>query len=100
MDEVVYAIKISNMEYSGLKILDVKIGKSSDIENTLSQYSRGVRDPELLDMWKPNPEKTYQPPKEESRKSLKNTHTTNKARNSSSYRTATNSSQKQSTNYC
>jgi len=57
MDELVYAIKISNMEYSGLKILDVKIGKSSDIENTLSQYSRGVRDPELLDMWKPNPEK-------------------------------------------
>ena len=57
MSDVVYAIKISNMEYSGLKILDVKIGKSSDIENTLSQYSRGVRDPELLDMWKPNPEK-------------------------------------------
>jgi len=57
MSDVVYAIKISNLEYSGLKILDVKIGKTTDIDNTLSQYSRGVRDPELLDIWKPNPEK-------------------------------------------
>ena len=45
------------MEYSGLKIMDVKIGKSTNIENTLSQYSRGNRNIELLDMWRPNPEK-------------------------------------------
>jgi hypothetical protein len=58
MSEVVYAIRISHLEYSGLKIMDIKIGKSTDIENTLRQYSRGNRDIELLDMWTPNPEKT------------------------------------------
>ena len=58
MSEVVYAIRISHLEYSGLKIMDIKIGKSTDIENTLRQYSRGNRDIELLDMWTPNPDKT------------------------------------------
>jgi hypothetical protein len=57
MTGIVYAIKISNLEYSGLRIMDVKIGKSTDIGNTLSQYRRGNRDIELLDMWRPNPEK-------------------------------------------
>lgn len=57
MTDIVYAIRISNMEYSGLKIMDVKIGKSTNIDNTLSQYSRGNRNIELLDMWRPNPEK-------------------------------------------
>ena len=37
--------------------MDVKIGKSTKIENTLSQYSRGNRNIKLLDMWRPNPEK-------------------------------------------
>jgi hypothetical protein len=58
MREVVYAIRISHLEYSGLKIMEIKIGKSTDIENTLRQYSRGNRDIELLDMWTPNPDKT------------------------------------------
>ena len=58
MREVVYAIRISHLEYSGLKIMDIKIGKSTDIDNTLRQYSRGNRDIELLDMWTPNPDKT------------------------------------------
>lgn len=58
MKEVVYAIRISHLEYSGLKIMDIKIGKSTNIDNTLSQYSRGNRDIELLDMWRPNPDKT------------------------------------------
>jgi SeqA protein. len=58
MQNIVYAIRISNMEYSGLKILDVKIGKSTNIDTTLSQYSRGIRAIELLDMWRPNPDKT------------------------------------------
>ncbi|WP_049986564.1 hypothetical protein [Halobellus rufus] len=57
MNEVVYAIKISHLEYSGLKIMDVKIGKSTNIDNTIRQYSRGNRDIELLDMWTPNPDK-------------------------------------------
>ena len=58
MSEVVYAVRISHLEYSGLKIMDIKIGKSTDIETTLRQYSRGNRDIELLDMWTPNPDKT------------------------------------------
>ena len=58
MSEVVYAIRISHLEYSGLKIMDIKIGKSTDIDNTLRQYSQGNRDIELLDMWAPNPDKT------------------------------------------
>lgn len=58
MTDVVYAIRISNLEYTGLKIMDVKIGKSTNIENTLSQYSRGNRNIKLLDMWTPNPDKT------------------------------------------
>ena len=58
MSDVVYAIRISHLEYSGLKIIDIKIGKSTDIENTPRQYSRGNRDIELLDMWTPNPDKT------------------------------------------
>ena len=57
MREVVYAIRISHLEYSGLKIMDIKIGKSTDIDNTLRQYSWGNRDIELLDMWTPNPDK-------------------------------------------
>ena len=57
MKEIVYAIKISHLEYSGLKIMDIKIGKSTNIDNTLRQYSRGNRDIELLDMWTPNPDK-------------------------------------------
>ncbi|MGQ4555953.1 GIY-YIG nuclease family protein [Halobellus sp. GM3] len=57
MNEVVYAIKISHLEYSGLKIMDIKIGKSTNIDNTLRQYRRGNRDIELLDMWTPNPDK-------------------------------------------
>ncbi|TKX49978.1 hypothetical protein EXE49_09300 [Halorubrum sp. ASP121] len=58
MSDVVYAIRISHLEYSGLKIMDIKIGKSTDIDNTLRQYSRGNRDIELLDTWSPNPDKT------------------------------------------
>ncbi|WP_256948864.1 hypothetical protein [Halorubrum ezzemoulense] len=58
MSDVVYAIRISHLEYSGLKIMDIKIGKSIDIDNTLRQCSRGNRDIELLDMWTPDPDKT------------------------------------------
>lgn len=57
MTDVVYAIRISNLEYSGLKIMDVKIGKSTNIDNTIAQYKRSARSTKLLDMWKPNPHK-------------------------------------------
>jgi len=36
--------------------MDIKIGKPTDIDTTLRQYSRGNRDIELLDMWTPNPD--------------------------------------------
>ncbi len=58
MTDVVYAIRISDLEYTGLKIMDVKIGKSTNIDNTLSQYRRGNRNIQLIDMWAPNPHKT------------------------------------------
>jgi hypothetical protein len=43
MSDVVYAIRGSYLEYSRLKIIDIKIGRSTNIENTLRQYSRGNR---------------------------------------------------------
>ena len=57
MTDVVYAIRISDLEYTGLKIMDVKIGRSTDIDSRLSQYQTGMN-AELLDLWKPNPQKT------------------------------------------
>jgi hypothetical protein len=38
--------------------MDVKIGRSTDIDSRLSQYQTGNMNVELFDMWKPNPEKT------------------------------------------
>lgn len=58
MTEVVYAIRMNNLEYSGLKIMDVKIGKTTDIDNRLSTFETGAWDVQLLDMWVPNPQKT------------------------------------------
>lgn len=58
MTDVVYAIRISDLEYTGLKIMDVKIGRSTDIDSRLSQYQTGNMNVELLDLWKPNPQKT------------------------------------------
>ena len=54
MVDLVYAIRVSDMSYSGLTIMDVKIGKTTNINSTLSQYRRGNRSIELLDLWKSN----------------------------------------------
>lgn len=54
MTEVVYAIKTGELNYSGLTVLDVKIGRTTDIDRTLTQYKRGNRTIELLDLWLPN----------------------------------------------
>ena len=54
MTEVVYAIKTGELNYSGLTVLDVKIGRTTDIDRTLTQYRRGNRTIELLDLWSPN----------------------------------------------
>lgn len=49
MSTVVYAIRTPHLEYSGLKIIDVNIGKSIDINTTLRQFTRSNRGIELLD---------------------------------------------------
>jgi len=54
MVNLVYAIKVNELYYSGLKVLDVKIGKTTNIDSTLAQYERSNRDVKVLDLWVPN----------------------------------------------
>jgi len=53
-DGVIYAIKVESLSSSGLKMMDVKIGKTTNLKSTLSQYERSHREVETLDLWKPN----------------------------------------------
>ncbi|MFZ5365740.1 MAG: winged helix-turn-helix domain-containing protein [Patescibacteria group bacterium] len=55
MAEMIYAIKVADLSYSGLKISDVKIGKTTNIRATLVQYRRSHRSAEILDLWELNP---------------------------------------------
>lgn len=57
MSDVIYAIKMYDVTYPGIQIMDVKIGKTTDIERTKTQYRRGNREIEVLDLWQPNPQK-------------------------------------------
>lgn len=57
MSGVIYAIKMYDVTYPGIQIMDVKIGKTTDIERTKRQYRRGNREIEVLDLWQPNPQK-------------------------------------------
>ena len=77
MSDVVYSIRISHLEYSGLKIMYSQIGESTDIDDTLRQYSRGNRDIELLGMWTPNPKRRFPPRSAASTRSRRSTPTTN-----------------------
>lgn len=54
MNEIIYAIKVADLNYSGLKILDVKIGKTTNIKSTLAQYKRGSRSIKILNLWEAN----------------------------------------------
>ena len=54
MTELVYAIMINKLDYSGLKVLDVKIGKTTNIDSTINQYKRSSRIVEVLNLWEPN----------------------------------------------
>jgi len=54
MDNIIYAIKMTELMYGGLKILDIKIGKTANVKSTLSQYKRSSRQAEILDLWKSN----------------------------------------------
>lgn len=58
MNEIIYAIKVADLSYSGLKILDVKIGKTTNINSTLTQYRRSHRSVEILNLWGLNPSMT------------------------------------------
>ena len=57
MSDVIYAIKMYDVTYPGIQIMDVKIGKTTDIKRTKRQYRRGNREIEVLDLWQPNPHK-------------------------------------------
>ncbi|CAJ53370.1 hypothetical protein [Haloquadratum walsbyi] len=57
MSDVIYAIKMYDVTYPGIQIMDVKIGKTTDIKRTKRQYRRGNREIEVLDLWQPNPQK-------------------------------------------
>ena len=54
MAEIVYAIRIGRLITGGLKVLDVKIGKTTNINSTINQYKRSSRDVKVLDLWEPN----------------------------------------------
>lgn len=58
MSKIIYAIKVADVSYSGLKILDVKIGQTTNINSTIAQYKRSHREVEVLDLWELNPSKT------------------------------------------
>lgn len=57
MSGLIYAIEIGQSSYGELKILDVKIGKTTNIKSTVAQYRRNSR-PRILGLWKPNMELT------------------------------------------
>jgi len=54
MANLIYSIKVNELYYSGLSVLDVKIGKTTNIHSTLMQYKRSSRDIKVLDLWEPN----------------------------------------------
>lgn len=56
MSDVIYAVRIGRLTYSGLSVWDVKIGKTKNIDSTIAQYRRSHRDLQLLDLWQPNNE--------------------------------------------
>jgi hypothetical protein len=54
MNKIIYAVKVIDLSYSGLQIIDVKIGQTSDINSTLRQYRRSNPNAEILDLWETN----------------------------------------------
>lgn len=56
MKEIIYAIQVAALDYSGLKVVDVKIGETTNINATLAQYRRSSRSIKILNLWKPNEE--------------------------------------------
>lgn len=54
MTNVIYSVKTHELSYGDLKIKEVKIGRTSNINSTLAQYRRSHKNPELLDLWRQN----------------------------------------------
>ena len=54
MTDIIYAIKVVDVSYSELKIIDVKIGRTTNINSTLAQYRRSSRGIKILDLWESN----------------------------------------------
>ena len=51
MTEVVYAIEIDTLNTTGLTMVRVKIGKTTDLESRLASYQTGILgEPEVLNI--------------------------------------------------
>lgn len=59
MNKIIYAIKVGGLSYSGLQVLNIKIGQTTNIESTLRQYKRSNPEVEILDLWEINPLKNF-----------------------------------------
>lgn len=55
MEQVLYAIQVASVASSGLQIMHVKIGKTMNVDATLSAYRRSNPDGKLLNIWQANP---------------------------------------------
>ena len=56
MTEVIYSIELDTLDTTGLTMVKVKIGKTSNLESRLNNYQTGMLgEPEVLDVWYPNP---------------------------------------------
>lgn len=59
MPEIIYAFKLAELSYSDWEILDVKIGKTTDLDSTVLQHKKSNRKLEILDLWYPNEKLTF-----------------------------------------
>jgi hypothetical protein len=58
MNQIIYAIKVADLSYSELRILRVKIGRTTNPNATLRQYRRTSQEAEILNLWESNPQKS------------------------------------------
>lgn len=58
MSNVIYAIKTYELSAQDLTIKEIKLGRTTNIKSTMAQYNRSHREPEILDMWRPNEDLT------------------------------------------
>jgi len=60
MVEIVYSVRVGKASYGDINIWDVKIGKTTNLNSTMAQYSRSHSHLKLLDLWKPNKDLTLE----------------------------------------